>query len=180
MGAQAHGRPATSNAGLPKVGVVLKGTNYDAGTLSGVTRPRVSWHLADVRQDLSVIGDDLLLLGGQPVRHGPAAAEAGRADRPGERPGGAAPRVRRLVLNARYERTVFSGGIIASPGCLRCALLGVTYGVTPDRFRPTTPPSTRPIDSSFSADTASPRKAMPTIAVELGRGIGSSCSGRCA
>ena len=34
-------------------------------------------------------------------------------------------------------------------------------GVTPDRLRPMTPARTRPIDTSFRVDTASPRKIMP-------------------
>jgi hypothetical protein len=38
-------------------------------------------------------------------------------------------------------------------------------GVTPDRLRPATPARTRPIDTSFRADTASPRKIMPIVAV---------------
>ena len=40
-------------------------------------------------------------------------------------------------------------------------------GVTPDRLRPTTPARIKPIDTSFGVDTASPRKAMPTIAVPV-------------
>jgi hypothetical protein len=38
---------------------VLKGINYDVGTLFGASLSRVSWHLADVRRDLSVIRDEL-------------------------------------------------------------------------------------------------------------------------
>jgi hypothetical protein len=38
------------------------------------------------------------------------------------------------------------------------------HGVTPDRLRPTTPARIRPIDTSFAADTASPRSTMPTVA----------------
>src|SRR5579864_128560 len=37
-------------------------------------------------------------------------------------------------------------------------------GVTPERFRPMTPARTRPIDTSFRVDTASPRKIIPTLA----------------
>src|SRR5580693_2854359 len=47
--------------------------------------------------------------------------------------------------------------IAAAPG-------GHGYGVTPDRLRPTTPDKIRPIDTSFVADTASPRNTMPTVA----------------
>ena len=38
------------------------------------------------------------------------------------------------------------------------------YGVTPDRLRPITPDRISPIDTSFVADTASPRNTMPTVA----------------
>jgi len=37
-------------------------------------------------------------------------------------------------------------------------------GVTPDRLSPMTPARTRPIDTSFRVDTASPRKIIPMIA----------------
>ncbi len=38
------------------------------------------------------------------------------------------------------------------------------YGVTPDRLRPTTPARIRAIETSFTVETASPRKIMPTVA----------------
>ncbi len=38
-------------------------------------------------------------------------------------------------------------------------------GVTPDRFSPTTPASTSPIDTSLSVETDSPRATMPITAV---------------
>ena len=38
------------------------------------------------------------------------------------------------------------------------------YGVAPDRLMPTTPARTKAIDASFPADTAPPRKTMPTVA----------------
>src|SRR5689334_21494135 len=38
-------------------------------------------------------------------------------------------------------------------------------GVTPERLRPTTPARTSLIDTSFTVDTVSPRKAMPITAV---------------
>lgn len=42
---------------------------------------------------------------------------------------------------------------------------GGGYGVTPDKFRPTTPASTSPIETIFSTETDSPRARMPTAAV---------------
>src|SRR5260370_31473555 len=41
---------------------------------------------------------------------------------------------------------------------------GHAYGVTPDRLRPTTPDRISPIDTSFVADTTSPRNTRPTVA----------------
>ena len=39
------------------------------------------------------------------------------------------------------------------------------HGVTPERLSPITPARISPIETSFSVETASPRNAMPTIAV---------------
>ena len=42
---------------------------------------------------------------------------------------------------------------------------GAHHGVTPERLSPITPARISPIETSFSVETASPRNAMPTIAV---------------
>src|ERR1700730_4764290 len=52
---------------------------------------------------------------------------------------------------------ITAAAIAAAPG-------GHGYGVTPDRLRPTTPDRISPIDTSFVADTTSPRNTMPTVA----------------
>jgi hypothetical protein len=121
----------------------LKGINYDVGTLFGATPSRVSWHLADVRRDLSVLRDELhcttVYLFGTDLPRLAQAARIAREnglgvwlqprliDQPQEAvlahlaaAAGAAEELRReyddIVLNVGCEWTVFSDGIIPGRG----------------------------------------------------------------
>ncbi len=59
--------------------------------------------------------------------------------------------------DAAGQRTAHSFGIVLF-------VPAVFHGVTPDRLSPITPDRIRAIEASFTVETASPRKIMPTAA----------------
>jgi membrane-associated protein len=64
----------------------------------------------------------------------------------------------------RHDRRQRADRVDPADQVLQSTWPGRHGGVTPDRLRPMTPARTRPIDTSFRVDTASPRKIMPTVA----------------